>query len=176
MEGFTLEGFPSFDLGAAPASEDAYSYLARRVKIEQLTYILGEEDPKDVVMRRLGNALDCFPHLYGPRVLVATAPTPVKKSSILLTQTQRDKDVAEGRWQGKCGIILKLGVSAFETDPRYPSYEWKGPKPIVGDFVYYRTSDAWETGIQVSDGISISARIIYDSDIMGQVTSLEAVY
>jgi hypothetical protein len=175
MEGFNLGGFPSIDLGAAPAS-DEYSFLARKVKIEQLTYVLGEDDPKDVIMKRLGNVLDCFPTLNGPRVLVATAPTPVKKSSILLTQTMRDKQVEEGRWQGKCGIVLKLGVSAFETDPRYPAYEWKGPKPTVGDWVYYRTSDAWETGLRISEGVCLSARIIYDSDIQGTVTDIEAIF
>lgn len=175
MEGLDFGGLPSFSFDPAPGL-DQYSYLARKVKVEQLTYILGEEDPKEVVMRRLGSVLDCFPHLYGPRVLVATAPTPVRKSTILQTQTARDKAVEEGRWQGKCGLILKLGVSAFETDPRYPSYEWKGPKPSVGDWVYYRTSDAWETGIRVSEGIALSGRVIWDSDLMGATTDIESIF
>ncbi len=176
MEGFSLGGFPSINLDSAPGS-DEYSFLARKVKIEQLTYVLGEEDPKDVIMKRLGTVLDDLPEIYGSRVLVATAPTPVKKSSILLTQTSRDKQVEEGRWQGKVGIILKLGVAAFETDPRYPQYEWRGSKPEVGSWIYYRTSDAWEAGLRISDGVAISARYIWDSDIVGRViNSIETIY
>ena len=175
MEGFTLGGFPSIDLSPAPGG-DEYSFLARKVKIEQLTYVLGEDDPKEVVLKRLGNVLDDLPEIYGSRVLVATAPTPVKKSSILLTQTARDKAVEEGRWQGKVGLLLKLGVSAFECDPRFPSYEWRGSKPAVGSWIYYRTSDAWETGLRVSEGVAISARVIWDSDIMGAVNDIECIF
>jgi hypothetical protein len=164
-------------LGFDPSSVAAdYSFIARKVKVEQVVYVLGEEDPADVIRKRLGNVLDCFPALHGSRVLVATAPTPVKKSSILQTQTARDKDIEEGRWQGKCGLVLKLGVNAFKTDPRYPSYEWEGPKPAVGDWVYFRTSDARETGIRVSEGIAISARIVWDSDIDGTITDIEKIF
>lgn len=187
MEGFNLGDlgdFPSISLDSAPGS-DEYSYLARKVKIEQLTYVLGEDDPKEVILKRLGDVLDNLPEVYGSRVLVATAPTPVKKSSILLTQTSRDKAVEEGRWQGKVGYVLKLGVSAFLYDPRYPAYTWPGgpdertpgPHPGVGDWVYYNTSDAREVGLSVSDGIAISARIIWDSDIMGRIQNdIERVF
>ncbi len=168
--GASLLGYDSPDLAAD------YSFIARKVKVEQLVYNLGEEDPKDVVLKRLGNVLDSLPALFGPRILVATAPTPVKKSTIIQTQTARDKAIEEGRWQGKCGLILKIGQGAFETDPRYPSYEWRGPKAAVGDWVYYRTSDAWETGLRVSDGIAISARIIWDSDIAGVTTDIESLF
>ena len=187
MEGFSLGGFPSINLDSAPGS-DEYSFLARKVKIEQLTYVLGEEDPKDVIMKRLGTVLDDLPEIYGSRVLVATAPTPVKKSSILLTQTSRDKQVEEGRWQGKVGLVLKTGISAFLYDPRYPSYAWPGgpdehtpgPCPQVGDWIYYRTSDAWEAGLRISEGIAISARYIWDSDVVGRLSgnsgSIEAIF
>jgi hypothetical protein len=163
-------------LNDLPDAAADYSYIARKVKVEQLVYILGEEDPKEVLMKRIGNVLDALPVLFGPRVLVATAPTPLKKSTILQTQTARDKAIEEGRWQGKCACVLKLGVGAFKTDPRFPSYEWEGPKPEVGDFVYFRTSDAWETGLRVSEGIAISARIIYDSDIQGIIRDVEAIF
>jgi co-chaperonin GroES (HSP10) len=140
------------------------------MNIEQLSYSPGVNDPKDVVMNRLNGELDKLPEIYGSRVLVATAPSPntLGKSGLLIA-TDKRKD--EGRWQGKCGLVLKLGTTAFETDPRYPSYEWKGPKPQVGDWIFYRTSDAWETGIG-----GISCRVIWDSDIMGRVTDIESVF
>lgn len=172
-----LPALGSNSLGFDPESVAAdYSFIARKVKVEQVVYVLGEEDPKDVIMKRLGNVLDCFPVLHGSRVMVATAPTSVKKSSILQTQTARDKDIEEGRWQGKCGLVIKLGECAFETDPRYPAYAWRGPKPAVGDWVYFRTSDARETGIGVSEAVAISVRIIWDSDIDGTVTDIEKIW
>lgn len=135
--------------------------------VELLTYVPGTDDPKQVVMGRLQEELEKFPHLYGPRVLVATAPSPDRKGLILFT----DKAKEEGRWQGKVGLVLKLGENAAECDPRYPSYEWKGAKPEVGKWVFYRTSDAWETAIG-----GVSCRVIWDSDIVGEVTDIEAIY
>ena len=105
------------------------------MNIDILTYIPGTDDPKEIVMARIGNALEKLPEIYGPRVLVATAPSPDRKGLILYT----DKRKEESRWQGKVGLILKLGPNAFEYDPRYPSYKWEGPKPQVGDWIYYRT-------------------------------------
>jgi hypothetical protein len=163
-----------------PEAASDYSYIARKTDVEQVVYVLGEEDPKDVLLKKLGNALDSFSSLNGPRVLVATAPTPVKKSSILQTQTARDKAIQEGRWQGKAALVLKVGGSAFEYDPRYPSYPWEedkhGRKPKVGDWVYFRTSDAWETGIRVSESVAISARVIWDADIIGIIDDVERIF
>jgi hypothetical protein len=173
LEGFALGGSGGFFDPASGA--DKYAYIAKRAKIEQLTYIPGEDDPAEVILKALGNVLDDLPEIYGSRILVATAPTPVGKSSILRPQAARDKEVEEGRWQGKVGIILKLGTTAFECDPRYPSYEWKGPKPKVGQWIYYRTSDAWETGL-VNGDVAISARHIWDSDVVGRLENIETVY
>ena len=137
------------------------------MNITQLSYIPNTEDPKEVILKKLGNALDKFPDIYGSRVLVATAPSPDRKGLILVT----DKFMDEGRWQGKVGLILKLGVNAFEYDPKYPSYKWEGPKPQVGDWVYFNPSDAKERGVG-----GISCRMIWDSDIEGNVTNIEAIY
>ena len=175
MHGFSLEGFtPAFD----PAAEvDKYSYLAKERKVEQLTYILGEEDPREVIMRRLADVLDHLPPLNASRVLVVTAPTPIKRSSILHTQGSRDKKVDEARFQGKVGLIIKVGPTAFRYDPRYPRYSWEGPKQGVGDWVFYRTSDSSEVGLGVSDGIAISGRIIWDDNIMGgPIQDIESIY
>jgi hypothetical protein len=140
------------------------------MNIKQLEYKPGVEDPKEVVLARVGAELEKFPEIYGSRVLVATAPSASTLGrSGLLVATDKQKD--EGRWQGKVGLILKLGTTAFENDPRFPSYEWKGPKPSVGDWVFYRTSDAWETGIG-----GISCRHIWDADIVGRITDIEAIY
>jgi hypothetical protein len=134
---------------------------------QALKYKYGTDDPATVIKDALGEALNHLPDIYGSLVLVATAPTPASYGSIL----RPDNNLAEGRYQGKVGMILGWGPSAFKYDPQYPSYEWDGPKPSVGDFVCYRTSDAWEVGIN-----GVSCRFILDACIKGRVTDIEVVW
>lgn len=138
------------------------------MKIEVLAYTPGVDDPKEKIMARVRDALSKLPDLYGNRVLVATAPSPEKVGSIYMTDKAKD----EGRWSGKVGLILKLGTTAFRTDPRFPSYEWEGPRPQVGDWIYFRTSDGWEVGLG-----GISCRHIWDSDCVGRIEDdIECIY
>ena len=137
-----------------------------RTKAEQLTYNLGE-DPAAVIKAALGESLEHIPEIYGSLVLVATAPSPTKRGSLWVP----DKTLDEGRFQGKVGYILGWGVNAFEFDPQYPNYPWKGPKPSIGDWVFYKVSDSWETGIN-----GVSCRFIEDSCIKGRVTDIEVIW
>lgn len=134
------------------------------MKLDALTYKIGSEDPKQVVLDKIGDAADKV-QIFGSRVLVATAPRGIR--NILLP----DKSVEEERWQGKIGLLIKAGEDAFAHDPRYPSYEWSGPKPTVGDWVVYRTSDTWEVGLA-----GISCRFVFDDNIVGTIDSLEVIY
>ena len=136
--------------------------------IEQLEYQVGVEDPADVIMDRLRPELEKIPTIFGPRVLIALAPSRGKsKGGIIFTDKAKD----EGRWQGKAGLVLKLGVTAFQYDPRYPSYPWEGPKPKVGSWVHFFNSDSREIGIG-----GVACRYIWDSDILGLVTDPAAVW
>ena len=138
------------------------------MNIEQLEYQEGVEDPAEVIMARVRADLEKIPAIFGPRVLVALAPSASKsKGGIIFTDKRKD----EARWQGKAGLVLKLGETAFRYDPRYPAYEWEGPKPVVGGWVHFFNNDAREIGIG-----GIACRYIWDSDILGIVTDPEAVY
>jgi hypothetical protein len=131
--------------------------------IEFLSYQEGE-DPKKVIFKAIGVALDNI-EVFGSRVLVATAPHRNKsKGGILYT----DKRLEEGRFQGKVGLILKMGSAAFKYDGQY---DWEGPKPEVGDWVYYRPADAWETAIN-----SVPCRFANDQLIVGRVTDPEVIF
>jgi hypothetical protein len=138
-----------------------------RTKAEQLTYNLDSDDPFQVIMAALKDALPLIPDIYGARVLVATAPSPTKRGSLWVP----DKTLDEGRYQGKVGYVLGWGPNAFKYDPQFPSYPWEGPKPAVGDAVFYRTSDAWECGIN-----GVSCRFILDDCIVGRVTDIEVIW
>ena len=138
-----------------------------RSKPQALKYSYGVDDPKQVILDALGDALQYIPDIYGNLVLVATAPTPESYGSII----RPDGNLEEGRYQGKVGLILGWGPTAFKYDPAFPSYPWEGPKPNVHDFVFYRTSDAWEIGIN-----GVSCRFIADDCIKGCVTEIEVVW
>lgn len=135
--------------------------------VQQLNYSLGVDDPKKVVLDAIGDALTYLPNIYGNRVLVATAPSPNKIGSLWTPDKTKD----EGRFQGKVGLVLGWGSNAFKFDPKYPSYPWEGPKPEVGSWVYYKTSSAWEVGIN-----GVSCRYILDEFIVGDMTDLEVIF
>jgi ribosomal protein L21E len=135
--------------------------------VQQLSYNLGVDDPKKVILDALGDALNYLPNIYGSRVLVATAPSPNKRGSIWVP----DKNKDEGRYQGKVGLVLGWGPNAFKFDPQFPSYPWEGPKPEIGDWVYYKTASAWEVGIN-----GVSCRYVLDEFIVGDVVDIEVIF
>ena len=127
-----------------------------KMKAQVITYAEGE-DPKQKVMDALGDALKGV-HVYGNRVLVATAPHKDRSAGgIILT----DKMIEEERYQGKVGLVLALGPAAFKYDG---SFEWEGRKPDIGSWVFFRTPDASEFGLH-----GVSCRFIRDELIVGEV-------
>lgn len=140
------------------------------MNIEIIEYSPGQEDPKQIVLDKLGSSLDEIPDIYGARVLIATAPAPktVGRSGLIIA-TDKQKD--ESRWQCKAGLVIKLGPDAFRYDPRNPGYPWEGPKPQIGDWVFFKSSDTSEIGIG-----GISCRTVWDDSIIGVVTTPLAVY
>lgn len=138
------------------------------MKVQQLGYRVGSDDPAQIIMARVHDELPKVPAIFGPRVLIALAPSPERSAGgVIFTDKAKD----EGRWQGKAGLVLKLGYDAFKYHPRYPQYEWEGPKPEVGSWVHFFNSDAREIGLG-----GIACRYIWDSDILGLVSDPEAIY
>lgn len=94
---------------------------------------------KDAALQSLGS-LDGYIVLGGD-VLVATYIKPrVTAGGIWNT----DKGVTEDRYQGKVGLVLKLGEDAFKFSG---NYEYKGTVPQPGQYVAFHTSDTREIGI-----------------------------
>lgn len=55
-----------------------------------------------------------------------------------------DKTKDEDKWQGKVGLIVKMGPKAFvNTD----SFDFGGVVPSVGDWLVYRNSDGMQLAI-----------------------------
>jgi hypothetical protein len=140
------------------------STAKRQTTVQLPTYKEGE-DPRMVIFEAVKDHLKLIDPPFGARVLVATAPHCDKSSGGIIYTAKR---VDEGRFQGKVGLILAMGATAFKYDGMY---DWDGPKPNVGDWVYYRPSDSFETGIN-----GVPCRFIHDVNIIGRVLDPEAIY
>jgi co-chaperonin GroES (HSP10) len=122
------------------------------------------EDPKEAVLRELGDALDSFTSMYSNTVLLVTAPTMAKsKGGIIFS----DKTKGEERFQGKVGLIVMIGEVAFNDPEIWPD---ETTCPVVGDWVFYRNADTHECKIN-----GISCRFIKDHLIIGKVSTPDAI-
>lgn len=118
---------------------------------------------KEAAMTALGN-LDGYTVLTS-NVLVATYIKPGKTTGgIILPDSSTDED----RWQGKIGLVLKLGETAFKYDG---SAFYEGTAPKVGDYVMFHTSDSRELGIN-----GTSCRFVDSSLVRMIVPDPDGVY
>src|ERR1700743_542315 len=117
--------------------------------------MLHETDPRDDLFNEIGD-LSSFEVLHN-QVLVAIYKRPEgTRSGIILTDQSRDED----RHQGKVGLIVKAGPSAF-TDP---SGRWQFPDLAVGDWVFFRVSDGWNMSVN-----QVDCRMVSDTQIRGRI-------
>lgn len=126
------------------------------------------------------------------RVLVASFIRPEKTSGgIIRPDATREED----KWQGKAGLVLAVGPSAFDFDEvreeiandiidasahevaaiielvrdRYHI-------PRVGDWVFFRGSDTWDSGLQVAPGVGAHCRFIFDDAIIGRIADPATIW
>jgi co-chaperonin GroES (HSP10) len=90
-------------------------------------------DPAQLIWDQVGNLDDIT--LFGNNILLGVYERPEKtKSGIILTQQTRGED----EHQGKSGLVLKKGPTAFVSDA---NYDFKGQTVEVGDWVSIWVSD-----------------------------------
>jgi co-chaperonin GroES (HSP10) len=121
------------------------------------------EEQKEVLLAKLGDLSGQQP--LGCRVLVATYVGADRSAGGILF-TDKRKDAA--RYEGKVGLVLAVGPTAFRYDGAFP---WEGPTPQVGQWVWYRASDGPERWIR-----HVSCRTISDDLIEGITTDPTAIY
>lgn len=131
-------------------------------------------------------------HLLRNRVLVASFIRPEKTSGgIIRPDAVREED----KWQGKAGLILAVGPSAFEfpeivddidqacqengcvtrEDISIIKYE-RHNLPRIGDWVFFRGSDTWDSGLQVAPGVGAHCRFIFDDAIIGRIADPATIW
>lgn len=92
-----------------------------------------EKDPKQALIEKTKGLIDGI-KMQGNRVLVAIYIRPEKTAGGLFLP---DKTRDEERYQGKAGLILAAGPTAFNDDKWWPV----GQKPQVGDWVLFNIGD-----------------------------------
>lgn len=135
-------------------------------------------DPRDALMRAAGPLTDY--EVFHDLILVATYIRPpmmmkdVKGNDVEFHYT--DRALEEDRFQGKIGLVLKVGPTAF-TDG---AGKWYGGVTVEpGDWVMYRPSDGIELFIKDHTGKAndgLPCRLFSDTSILGRVTGPALIY
>jgi co-chaperonin GroES (HSP10) len=120
-------------------------------------------DPRKMIMEEVGDLSTI--EIFNNQILVAIYIRPEKTSGgIILANQTRDED----KWQGKMGLVLKKGPSAFVDE----SQNWfNGIDVAVGDWVFFRPSDGW--GLEVN---GVLCRLLDDTVIRGRTPSPDMIW
>ncbi len=74
-----------------------------------------------------------------------------------------DKVVDEDQWQGKVGVVLKVGPMAFKNDARN---DFAGQSVAEGDWIVFRVSDGFPLDIN-----GVHCRLLEDIHVKGRIVS-----
>lgn len=129
----------------------------------KLREIAAGEDPKEALLNALGDISGL--EIFHNQVLVATYIGPEKTSGGIILP---DKSLAENRFQGKVGLVLKLGPLAFKDDEVNGAF-FGGKSLEVGDWVFFRPADGMEM-FSVDRTGGVPCRVFRDIDIKGRVS------
>jgi co-chaperonin GroES (HSP10) len=122
-----------------------------------------DADPRKELLRKVGN-LDDFV-LFGNKVLIAIYERPDKtKSGIHLPDSVRQED----QYQGKAGLVVKCGPSAFVSDDYC---DFHGLKADVGDWVAIFVSDGRKIVVN-----GVLCRVVEDQHVRLKIPAPDSVW
>jgi len=128
--------------------------------------LVHDEPPADVIWREVG-PLDKI-EVVGQYVLVCLYIRPATRTlgGVEIPETATDED----RYQGRVGMVLKLGQGAF-VDSAQPPVAFNGFACRPGDWVVYRPSDGMRFQIGKRD-----CRLIADVHVKMRLGTPDEVY
>lgn len=104
-----------------------------------------DKDPKEVIFDQYKPYLDDLRPLYSLVVVAIYQRPEMTRGGIILTQQTREEDV----YQGKVGLVIKLGTRAFEDTDKVAFKDTERAK--VGDWVVFRASDGFPMDVGSKD-------------------------
>lgn len=128
-----------------------------------------ETDPKKDIMKRVGKQLQAM-DIFGNNILVATYVRPKMARHGKLVLELADTTRKEDEYQGKVGLVLKLGPMAYVDDE---TTQFHGQNVKVGDWVVYRPADGWS--LELPDG-QVKCRMLIEASIRMRIPSPDAVW
>jgi co-chaperonin GroES (HSP10) len=131
-----------------------------------LMKMVHETDPADEIMRELAEDLANIEPMFN-QVMVATYVRPEKtKGGIILAENSGPRK--EDLYQGKTGLVVKLGPTAFMDDG---AVKFHGQKVAVGDWVVFRPSDGWKLLVNGRE-----VRVLQDVFLKAKIASPDLVF
>lgn len=116
------------------------------------------------LLKRLGNLAEVV--LFSNRILVAKFQRTTLGSGRLLAAEQTK---TEDKWQGKVGLVVKIGTIAFEDDEATGTY-WHGDGVAVGDWVFFNYGDGTDIEVCPDDSNErVHCKILKEGEIIGRV-------
>lgn len=137
--------------------------MSQRANLVELAQHSKPDALKAAILDKLGD-LSIF-EVLSSQVLVAIYVEPEMTPGGILKPQKR---IDESRYQGKAALVLKKGPTAFKYDGAYP---YEGRAPEVGEWVFLRTSDAWDLDIK-----GVACRLIESDLIKGIVADPTVIY
>lgn len=140
-----------------------------RTKLREIA-AAAQSDPKKALIDSIGTAADQY-EVFHNRVLVATYVAPeTTKGGII----RPERSLSEDRFQGKVGLVIKVGPQAFEDDG---AARFGGVKVQPGDWVTYRPADGTEVFFVDDNGLDATpCRLIEDVHILGRTPDPALIY
>lgn len=120
-------------------------------------------DPRQDLLKQIGDLKDI--ELFNNQVLCAIYVRPEKTlGGIIIPEQNR----AEDKIQGKVGLVVRKGPTAFvdDTDKWFSGIDVK-----LNDWVVFRASDGWSITVN-----KVLCRIVDDTDIRGRVAHPDQVW
>ena len=140
-----------------------------RAKLREIAEA-AQTDPKQALLDALPDAIAQY-EVFHNRVLVATYVRPEKtRGGIILA----DRSLAEDRFQGKVGLVIKVGPIAFVDDG---GAKFGGIAVKPGDWVTYRPSDGIEVFfVDLNGRDATPCRQLEDIHILGRTPDPALIY
>lgn len=126
-----------------------------------------DADPREEILAAIGD-VSAY-ELFHNKILVAVYHRPEKITtaggmSLVLPDSVRKED----QFQGKVGLVLKIGPAAFVDDA---VNKFHGQSVNAGDWVVFRPSDTWAAKIK-----GVLCRHVEDAHIVARIPSPDFVY
>lgn len=128
-----------------------------------INLISNSKNPKMDIMKHIGDLSNV--DIKFNMVLMATYFRPQKTAGGII---RPDTNVQEDEWQGKVGLVLKMGSLAYQDDAET---QFQGEKVNVGDWAVYKIGDTWSVNIN-----GYPCRMIRDSSIKMTVKDPNIVF